>query len=102
MLSVFRNMFRIPDLRRKIFFTLAMFLVYRIGTAIPAPGVDLDAVKRVTDLQESGGVIGLINLFSGGALEQLSVFSLGVLPYITASIIMQLLTVVIPKLQKLS
>jgi preprotein translocase subunit SecY len=63
--------------------------------------VDLDAVKEVTELQEQGGVIGLINLFSGGALEQLSVFSLGVLPYITASIIMQLLTVVIPRLQKL-
>ncbi|MCP4224195.1 MAG: hypothetical protein GY773_12680, partial [Actinomycetia bacterium] len=61
----------------------------------------LDAVKEVTELQEQGGVIGLINLFSGGALEQLSVFSLGVLPYITASIIMQLLTVVIPRLQKL-
>jgi len=101
-LSVFRNMFRIPDLRRKIFFTLFIFLIYRVGTAIPSPGVDLDAVQRVTDLQESGGVIGLINLFSGGALEQLSVFALGVLPYITASIIMQLLTVVIPKLQKLS
>jgi len=100
-LSVFRNMFRIPDLRRKIFFTLFVFLIYRIGTAIPSPGVDLDAVKEVTELQEQGGVIGLINLFSGGALEQLSVFSLGVLPYITASIIMQLLTVVIPRLQKL-
>jgi preprotein translocase subunit SecY len=94
-------MFRIPDLRRKIFFTLFVFLIYRIGTAIPSPGVDLDAVKEITELQEQGGVIGLINLFSGGALEQLSVFSLGVLPYITASIIMQLLTVVIPRLQKL-
>ncbi|MGI9610904.1 MAG: preprotein translocase subunit SecY, partial [Acidimicrobiia bacterium] len=65
MLSVFRNMFRIPDLRRKIFFTLFIFLIYRIGTAIPSPGVDLDAVKEVTELQEQGGVIGLINLFSG-------------------------------------
>ena len=101
MLSVFRNMFRIPDLRRKIFFTLFMFLIYRIGTAIPAPGVDLDQVQLLTESSEQGGVIGLINLFSGGALEQLSVFSLGVLPYITASIIMQLLTVVIPRLQKL-
>ena len=101
MLSVFRNMFRIPDLRRKIFFTLFVFLIYRIGTAIPAPGVDLDQVELLTEASEQGGVIGLINLFSGGALEQLSVFSLGVLPYITASIIMQLLTVVIPRLQKL-
>jgi preprotein translocase subunit SecY len=94
-------MFRIPDLRRKIFFTLFIFLIYRIGTAIPAPGVDLDQVELLTEASEQGGVIGLINLFSGGALEQLSVFSLGVLPYITASIIMQLLTVVIPRLQKL-
>jgi preprotein translocase subunit SecY len=94
-------MFRIPDLRRKIFFTLFIFLIYRVGTAIPSPGVDLDAVEEVARLQEQGGVIGLINLFSGGALEQLSVFALGVLPYITASIIMQLLTVVIPRLQKL-
>lgn len=101
MLSVFRNMFRIPDLRRKIFFTLFIFLVYRVGTAIPSPGVDLDAVDLIAQQGESGGVIGLINLFSGGALEQLSVFALGVLPYITASIIMQLLTVVIPRLQKL-
>ena len=101
MLSVFRNMFRIPDLRRKIFFTLFIFLIYRVGTAIPAPGVDLDQVELLTESSEQGGVIGLINLFSGGALEQLSVFSLGVLPYITASIIMQLLTVVIPRLQKL-
>jgi len=100
-LSVYRNMFRIPDLRRKIFFTLFIFLIYRIGTAIPSPGVDLDQVELLTEASEQGGVIGLINLFSGGALQQLSVFSLGVLPYITASIIMQLLTVVIPRLQKL-
>jgi preprotein translocase subunit SecY len=94
-------MFRIPDLRRKIFFTLFIFLIYRLGASIPAPGVDLDQVELLRQQGEQGGVIGLINLFSGGALELLSVFSLGVLPYITASIIMQLLVVVIPRLQKL-
>ena len=102
MLSVFRNMFRIPDLRRKIFFTLFIFLVYRVGTAIPSPGVDLDAVDLIAQQGESGGVIGLINLFSGGALRNMSIAALGVFPYITASIVMQLLVPIIPRLQQLS
>ncbi len=101
MLSIYRHMFTIPDLRRKILFTLAMFGVYRLGATIPVPGIDLDAVRLFQQQQQAGGVYGLLNLFSGGALEQFSVFSLGILPYITASIIMQLLTVVIPKLQAL-
>ncbi len=101
MLSIYRHMFAIPDLRRKILFTLAMFGVYRLGATIPVPGIDLDAVRLFQQQQQAGGVYGLLNLFSGGALEQFSVFSLGILPYITASIIMQLLTVVIPKLQAL-
>ncbi len=101
MLSIYRHMFAIPDLRRKILFTLAMFGVYRLGATIPVPGIDLDAVRAFQQQQQAGGVYGLLNLFSGGALEQFSVFSLGILPYITASIIMQLLTVVIPKLQAL-
>ena len=101
MLSIYRNMFKIPDLRAKILFTLAMFGVYRLGTAIPVPGIDLDAVALFQNQQQSGGIYGLINLFSGGALRQFSVFALGIIPYITASIIMQLLTVVIPKLQAL-
>jgi preprotein translocase subunit SecY len=101
MLSIYRNMFKIPDLRAKILFTLAMFAVYRLGTTIPVPGIDLDAVKLFQSQQQAGGIYGLINLFSGGALEQFSVFALGIIPYITASIIMQLLTVVIPKLQTL-
>jgi preprotein translocase subunit SecY len=94
-------MFRIPDLRAKIFFTLAMFGVYRLGATIPVPGIDLDAVALFQSQQSAGGIYGLLNLFSGGALEQFSVFALGIIPYITASIIMQLLTVVIPKLQSL-
>ena len=101
MLSVYRNMFRIPDLRNKILFTLFIFLIYRLGTAIPVPGVDLDAIAEYQSLRTQGGAFALINLLSGGALEQVSVFALGVLPYITASIIMQLLATVIPRLQKL-
>jgi preprotein translocase subunit SecY len=94
-------MFTIPDLRGKILFTLAIFGVYRLGATIPVPGVDLEAVRIFQGQQQAGGVYGLLNLFSGGALEQFSVFTLGILPYITSSIIMQLLTVVIPKLQAL-
>jgi preprotein translocase subunit SecY len=101
MLSIYRNMFKIPDLRAKILFTLAMFLVYRIGAAVPVPGIDLDALALFQRQREAGGIYGLINLFSGGALEQMSVFALGIIPYITASIIMQLLAVVIPRLQAL-
>jgi preprotein translocase subunit SecY len=101
MLSIYRNMFKVPDLRGKILFTLAIFGVYRLGAAIPVPGVDLQNVEVLADSAASGGIIGLLNLFSGNALESFSVFSLGILPYITASIIMQLLTVVIPKLQAL-
>ena len=101
MLSIYRNMFKIPDLRVKILFTLAMFGIYRLGTTIPVPGIDLDAVRLWQGMQEAGGIYGLLNLFSGGALEQFSVFALGIIPYITSSIIMQLLTVVIPRLRTL-
>ncbi len=101
MLSVFRNMFRIPDLRNKILFTLFIFGVYRLGAAIPSPGVDLERVQAFAEQSEQAGFVGVLNLFSGGALETLSVFALGIMPYITASIIMQLLAVVIPRLQAL-
>jgi preprotein translocase subunit SecY len=101
MLSIYRNMFKIPDLRAKILFTLAMFGVYRLGATIPVPGIDLSAVQLFQTQQQAGGIYGLLNLFSGGALESFSVFALGIIPYITASIIMQLLTVVIPRLQTL-
>jgi preprotein translocase subunit SecY len=93
-------MFKVPDLRVKILFTLFIFAVYRLGTAIPVPGIDLDAVELFQEQQQAGGIYGLINLFSGGALEQFSVFALGIIPYITASIIMQLLAVVIPRLSR--
>lgn len=101
MLSVYRNMFRIRDLRNKVLFTLMIIAVYRLGAAIPVPGVDIDAVKQFADEAQAAGIVGLLNLFSGGALETFSVFSLGIMPYITSSIIMQLLAVVIPRLQKL-
>ena len=101
MLNIYRNMFKVPDLRGKILFTLAIFGVYRLGATIPVPGIDLEAVQAFQEQQQAGGIYGLLNLFSGGALEQFSVFSLGIIPYITASIMMQLLTVVIPKLQAL-
>ncbi|TDI53217.1 MAG: preprotein translocase subunit SecY, partial [Acidobacteria bacterium] len=101
MLTAFRNAFRIRDLRNKILFTLFIFALYRLGATIPVPGVDLLAVRDFADQAEQSGFVGLLNLFSGGALTQLSIFALGIMPYITASIILQLLTVVIPKLQAL-
>ncbi len=101
MLSVYRNMFRIRDLRTKVLYTLFIFAIYRLGAAVPVPGIDIDQVQRFADEAGSSGIVGLLNLFSGGALETFSVFSLGIMPYITSSIIMQLLAVVIPRLQRL-
>jgi preprotein translocase subunit SecY len=101
MLTAFRNAFRIRDLRNKILFTLFIFALYRLGATIPVPGVDLAAVRDFANQAEQSGFVGLLNLFSGGALTQLSIFALGIMPYITASIIMQLLAIVIPKLQAL-
>src|SRR4249920_2836836 len=93
-------MFRVPDLRNKILFTLFMITVYRFGAHIPVPGVDLTAVSTLRAQAKAGGVLGFLNLFSGGALTQFAVFALGIMPYITASIIMQILGVVIPKLEE--
>ncbi|WP_063052148.1 preprotein translocase subunit SecY [Nocardia arthritidis] len=104
MLSAFVSAFRTPDLRRKILFTLGLIALYRLGASLPSPGVDYKAVQECIDLVsggESGGIYQLINLFSGGALLQLSVFAIGIMPYITASIIIQLLTVVIPRFEEL-
>jgi preprotein translocase subunit SecY len=98
MLSAFFNAFKVADLRKKIFFTLFIIAIYRMGAFIPAPGIDFAAARRLTE--SSDNLIRLLNLFSGGALTQLAVFALGIMPYITASIMMQLLTVVIPKLEQ--
>ncbi len=100
MLKAFLNAFRVPDLRNKILFTLAIIAVYRFGSYVPVPVVDFGRIRAALDAGE-GGFLQLINLFSGGALGQMAVFGLGIMPYITSSIIMQLLTVVIPKLQTL-
>ncbi len=97
MLKAFRNIFAIPDLRHKIAFTGLILLLYRLGSAIPAPGVNLNALREYVG---QGGVFGFLNLFSGGALAHLAVFGLGIMPYITASIIMELLISVIPKLKE--
>ncbi len=101
MLTAFARAFRTPDLRRKILFTLAIVLIYRIGAYIPGPGVDYVAIQGCLKAVEGEGIYGLVNLFSGGALLQLSIFALGIMPYITASIILQLLVVVIPRLEQL-
>jgi len=100
MFSSFRNIFRIPDLRNKIVFTLFVILLYRLGSNITVPGIDFDAVQDLQAQAERGGVLGFLNLFSGGALTQMAVFALGIMPYITSSIIMQLLAVVIPKIEQ--
>ncbi|WP_067819168.1 preprotein translocase subunit SecY [Nocardia inohanensis] len=104
MLSAFVSAFRTPDLRRKILFTLGLIALYRLGASLPSPGVDYKAVQDCVKLVNGGdsaGIYQLINLFSGGALLQLSVFAIGIMPYITASIIIQLLTVVIPRFEEL-
>ena len=101
MLSAFAMAFKTPDLRKKIFFTLSIMALFRFGSVVPTPGVSYTAVQRCLDQVQTGGLFGLINLFSGGALIQLSVFALGIMPYITSSIIIQLLTVVIPRFETL-
>jgi preprotein translocase subunit SecY len=100
-LNVFARAFRTPDLRRKILFTLAILALFRLGSTIPVPGVNYKAVQSCLGTTKGSNVYGLVNLFSGGALLQLSVFALGIMPYITSSIIMQLLQVVIPRLERL-
>ena len=94
------NIFRVEDLRRKVAFTVLMILVYRFGSALRVPGVDAGAVAQLREAANSQGALGFLNLFSGGAFGSFSIFALGIMPYITASIIMQVLNVVIPKLQE--
>ncbi|MBZ4398270.1 preprotein translocase subunit SecY [Myxococcus sp. MISCRS1] len=101
-LNAFANVFRIAELRSRLAYTLALLAVYRIGIFINTPGVDRAAMNAFMDAQkQSGGLVSLFNLFSGGALEQMSIFGLGIMPYVSASIIMQLLAVVIPSLERL-
>ncbi|MEX2108624.1 MAG: preprotein translocase subunit SecY [Solirubrobacterales bacterium] len=102
MLRTIANAFSVVEIRKKLAFTAAMLLLYRFGAFIPAPGVDVDAVKEFSGEFAGGGVLSFLSLFSGGALERFSLFALGIMPYITSSIILQLLTVVVPSLEKLS
>jgi preprotein translocase subunit SecY len=105
LLSAFLSAFKTPDLRKKLLFTVGMIAIYRLGATVPSPGVDYvnvqNCIKSLPTGAGANGVLTLLNLFSGGALLQLSVFALGIMPYITASIILQLLTVVIPRLESL-
>jgi preprotein translocase subunit SecY len=94
------NMFRVPDLRNKVLFTLLIIIVYRFGANIPCPGIDFNAVQSLVSSTSKGGALALLNLFSGGALTKFAIFGLGIMPYITASIIIQLLIVVIPKFEQ--
>jgi len=105
MLQSFANLIKIPDLRKKILLTLALVAVYRIGTYIPTPGIDgIKLAQFFDNISKSAGgtLFGIMNLFSGGAIERLTIFALGIMPYISASIILQLLATVIPALEKLS
>ncbi|MFC6154295.1 preprotein translocase subunit SecY [Nocardioides yefusunii] len=101
MLGAFANAFRTPDLRRKLLFVLLIITIFRFGSQVPAPGVHVSNVRSCLNQLDDGGIYGMINLFSGGALLQLTIFALGIMPYITASIILQLLVVVIPRLEAL-
>src|ERR1700757_412504 len=99
-IEAFRNLFRIPDLRNRVLFTLALLAVYRIGAHIPTPGINARVLESLFQ-QGQGSVLGIFDLFSGGNLRRLTIFALGIMPYITASIILQLMTVVFPYLEKL-
>ena len=99
-MSTLRNVFKIPELRNKLLFTLLMIALYRLGAHIPVPGIDLGQIKEIQDKADSSGVLNLLQTFSGGAITQFAVFALGIMPYITSSIIMQILAVVIPKLEQ--
>ncbi|MBB1243511.1 preprotein translocase subunit SecY [Streptomyces durbertensis] len=103
MLSAFTRAFKTPDLRKKLLFTLGIIVLFRLGSQIPTPGVSYEAVQMCKDEAKSGqsGLFDLVNMFSGGALMQITIFALGIMPYITASIILQLLVVVIPRLEAL-
>src|SRR6516164_9259860 len=100
MLSRLRNMFRVPDLRNKILFTIFIIAIYRVGAHLPVPYVNFGQIQKLQDQANNSGVVGFLDLFSGGAITNVAIFFLGIMPYITASIIMQLLQVVIPKLEQ--
>ena len=100
MASGFQNMGKIPELRRRILYTIALLAIHRIGVVVTTPGVNASVMAKIVN-QASGSFLGLFNMFSGGALEKMSIFALGIMPYVSSSIILQLLTVVIPKLEQI-
>src|SRR4051812_11977724 len=101
MLRTFLNAFRVADIRKKLLFTAAMLALYRAGAYVPAPGINVDAVNQISNNFGSSNILGFLNTFSGGSLQRFAIFALGIMPYITASIMLQLLTVVLPSLEKL-
>src|SRR6201987_2163111 len=100
LLEAFANIFRVPDLRKRLLFTLGLLAVYRLGGHIPTPGINLQRWEAFFNSQ-AGSIFGFFDMFAGGNIRRLSVFALGIMPYITASIILQLLTVVVPTLEKM-
>ncbi|MBN1626239.1 MAG: preprotein translocase subunit SecY, partial [Deltaproteobacteria bacterium] len=98
MIGGFQNIPKIPELKKRIIFTLLMLLVYRLGCHIPTPGIDASALEAFFTEQQ-GGLLGLFNMFSGNALKRMSVMALGIMPYISASIILELMSVVVPYLE---
>ena len=101
MLQTILNSFSVPDIRKKLLFTAAILALYRLGAYIPSPGVDPNVLSDNLNNVGGSNILGFLNLFSGGSLSRLSLFALGIMPYITASIILQLLTVVVPSLERL-
>src|SRR6266481_1936954 len=99
--EAFANIFRVPDLRKRLLFTLGLLAVYRLGSQVPTPGIDINKWTEFFAAQQ-GSIFGLFDMFAGGNIRRLTVFALGIMPYITASIILQLMTVVVPTLEKLS
>src|SRR6202012_4298826 len=102
MISTILGSFRIPAIRNKLLFTFAMLALYRLGSYIPAPGVNTAALNSISQAASGSGVLGLLNTFSGGGLGRIAIFALGITPYITASIVVQLLQAGVPSLEKLS
>src|ERR1700728_5448327 len=102
MIGTILSAFRVPEIRKKLIFTMAVLALYRLGTYIPAPGINTSAVNAISKNESGNSILGLLNLFSGGGLGRIAIFSLGIMPYITSSIILQLLQVVVPSLEQLS
>src|ERR1700722_4270376 len=102
MISTILGAFRVGDIRKKVLFTALLLALYRMGTHIPAPGINEAGVKQIQTNFGGNSILGLLNLFSGGGLSRIAIFALGIMPYITASIILQLLQVVVPSLEKLA